>query len=521
MTKKIYGYWHVWCVNHYAEIVREQLEKIVESGLYDASEYIFIGCLGHNEELRTLLEIIKPYPKIVIRDFSTNNNLYEFETLSILKEDVDASREDHYVFYIHTKGVSFPEQSNPVAFNGGNYWRRFMDKYILTGWKECVELLDFGYEMCGTQLRPHREWKQHFSGNTWFGKSEYLKLCPTIHSLNLNDRFLAETWCCMAHPIAATLSQEFIDYYNPKQKYVSNGDFDWSDEDNNASGVYVSHGFGDLPQLSERKPRTVVHTLCWALYSDIEKAVDSLFRLNDAGGFEYILVGLNFPLLKADEVPDDIDGAIKENARLLKELANKYGGKYVEIPNEGVSQNWTSIFKNEKIMDGDILIGCEPDEMVNPQCYGWVDKMVRVLRGNEKIAVVSLMMEEQFAELNTNNSEEILVDGVRAIVVHGNSMWPAIGISGDFLFKIGGIPYLKDHAVYGFLEQACLNAMGQLGYEWAFLPDVIIKHPEADTSHLLRLWKNDLIFGDYQGAKQIPFIEWLRIKSIEKNKPTT
>ena len=169
--KKIIGYYHIWCANHYEEIVREQLDVIVNSGLYDECENIFIGALGDNKEFFNLLNIIKDYPKIIISSYSTNNERYEFHTLEVMKRDADKSDNDYYIFYIHGKGVQYPKKANEVAYTGGTLWRQSKNNWIITKWRDNIKELDRGYECCGVQLRPDREFAQHYSGNFFWTKS--------------------------------------------------------------------------------------------------------------------------------------------------------------------------------------------------------------------------------------------------------------------------------------------------------------------------------------------------------------
>lgn len=495
MKKRIFGYYHVLMVNHYMDIVLEQLQLLKDSGLYDAVDKIYIGCLGGYEELKILMQHLRDYPKIIISEYSTNKELYEFHTLNILKEHADKSEEDYYLFYIHLKGVSFSEQENNAAFHGGNNWRRFMDEHTIKRWSENVSMLDLGYETCGTQLRPQREWRQHYSGTFFWSRSEYVKLLKQVHTLNMRDRFEAEFYICSAHPIAATLSQEFVDYYHPKQNTWLGGE-------------------DILVEKQIKQGRTLVHTLCWALTSDVERAVKSLYDLNDKNDFEHILVDLDFPLIKGNEIPEDIKKAKKKNSKILRSIADKYGSKYVKMPNVGVSQNWSTIAKEEEIGEGDVLICCDPDEHIHPQAYGWVKAIADIIRSNEKYGVVSLMMEEQFSELNKNNSEEKTINGIRIIEVHGALMWGQIGIDGGLIKKIGGIPYPKEYSIYGGLESAMLGYIDKLNYKWCFLPDYLFKHPEWDFNDLLRQWKHHILENSKNG--QVTFENFLEMKKENK-----
>lgn len=484
--RAIKGYWHLWCVNHYEEIVKEQLKAIIDSGLYDACESISIGALGGNKEFKNLLEILKDYPKFIISTYSTNKERYEFHTLEVMKRDADNSDKDYYIFYYHGKGTQFSKEANEVAYTGGTLWRQSMNKWTLTNWKENIAELEKGYETCGVQLRPDREFAEHYSGNFFWTTGEYVKKqVPSLSKINTSDRFEAEMYICRGKPIAATLDQTFIDYYShlPKEETVT-----------------VSNG------------RNFVHTLCWNLYSETEQAVELLYKLNDKKDFSHLLIDLDFPLQKGDEIPTDIEKAKKENSEKLKALAKKYGSQYIKFKNEGVSQNWSKVCRWLKIKDDDVLLCCDSDE--RPQTKDWVKKCADVLRADKTLGVVSLIMPSQFAELNENNSSERVVAGNNIIDVRGETMWSQIGISCRLINKIGGVPFPQQMELYGGLEHAILSQMNKHGYTWAMMKDCINIHSDQDNEvPLLRAWKNHCIFEMAQnGKKQVHLEEFLALK---------
>lgn len=506
MKKKIVGFWHLLLINHYEEVIREQLNCILDSGLYDAVENIYIGALGENKEFAILIDILRKYPKFIISEYSRSIDLFEFHTLHLLKEFADTETESYYLFYFHSKGISFSKKQNEVAYHGGGRWRKFMNQYTLTKWRDNVEQLDFGYETCGTQLRPNREWKEHYSGNFFWAKSEYVKLLKPIYSLNLKDRFQAEFYICSAHPIAATLSQEFYDYYSPKQpEYIfTKGE----------STLVLKEG--EFKHEEKNRKRNIVGTLCWATYPDIERAVKSLYELNDPKDFIHIIADLSFPLEKIDEVPKDTDEAIKNNSKKLKALAEKYGSKYVKMQNNGVSGNWSVIAKEEKIGEGDVLITCDPDEVVHPKAYNWVRQMGQIIRSPEKYGAVALMMEEQFNEVNNKNSEERIIDGIRVIDVKGALMWATCAFNGTLVKQMGCIPNPSTHKIYGGLETAMMEQMNKFGYKWCFLPDCLVHHPIDNSNEIVREWKNYILNEAKENGKQSTLEEFLQMKKEGK-----
>lgn len=214
--KKIYGFYHVLLVNHWQEIVTEQITLLLTSGLYEASESIFIGALGKKKELSRLRQLFKVYPKFIIEYHSDNIEEYEFATLKILKKK--SSAESFYGYYLHTKGVSW-DKKHPKAYKGGNCWRQSMGYFLADRWKDNLYNLEIGYDLSGSQLLSARRspaFQEHYSGNFFWFNSDHVKLLKPVESLNLKNRWEAEMYICSYYPIAATLNQERIDYNTNK-----------------------------------------------------------------------------------------------------------------------------------------------------------------------------------------------------------------------------------------------------------------------------------------------------------------
>jgi len=256
-----------------------------------------------------------------------------------------------------------------------------------------------------------------------------------------------------------------------------------------------------------------VHSLCWNLPWEVKEATKSLYELNDKKDFVHIIVDLGFPLIK-DVVPKDIEETKKQQSQLLQGIAKQFGSVYLQLPNVGVSQNWTAVYEwlvaYHGFTEKDNLICADPDERPRPR--NWVQAIGDVLRSEEKYGWVSLSLPEHFPILNKSNTIEKKISGHRVWEIIGNLNWAQGGFSGKFLSEEGGIPYLEEMPIYGGIEHASLIVMKELGYKWCMLPDYIVDHTDYEkgtegASRLLREWKNDIIFNLKQ---QITFEEWLK-----------
>lgn len=202
---KIIGFFHISVLNHYLEVINNQLNLLLESGLYEKADNIFVGCTG--ESIEKVEELFRPHKKIKILSHSKEHTVFEFLTLRIL-HDKAKSEKPFYGFYLHTKGVSYPNQPHR---EGGDYWRDYMNHFLITRWEDNVKKLDEGYETSGVKFIKDG-FPPHYSGNFFWFKSDYAKKLAPITRLNTKDRYSAEMWLCSNNPKVANLCDLFVDY---------------------------------------------------------------------------------------------------------------------------------------------------------------------------------------------------------------------------------------------------------------------------------------------------------------------
>jgi hypothetical protein len=464
---KLKVFYHILMINDWEKIVKEQLNLIVRSGLYDEIDSIEIGALGN--DIEKLQKIVKKYDKADIVRYSDKIDLYEFWTLKIAWHQ-SGKEKPFYGLYLHTKGVSYPGNE------GGKYWRDYMNHYNITLYKESIKKLRKGFDTCGVKMLTKKDrpaFKLHYSGNFFWFKSSYLKRLRDPDGCNQKNRFEAEIWPCEAEPNAATLCQDFVDY-NTKGSFHTGVNY--------------------------------VHTLAYNLVTETEKAVKLLYDQND--NFKHYIVDLGFPIT-SDKIIN-IDTAKKRNTESLKKLCDKYGSEYLKMDNIGVSQNWDSVYKHLNMRDEDVLIGADPDE--HPQNEGWVNAMGDILR--EGYGLASLMMTDHVPLMNGKKVTNIA--GYRCLVNPGSINWALIGMSGKFLKGMGSVPYPKNAERYGWIEDMIQPYFKKLGMNWVILPDFKVRHTDYElgdkgASKLLREWKNLIIF-EIRKYGQISFEEFLTRK---------
>jgi hypothetical protein len=136
----------------------------------------------------------------------------EFFTLGNLKSFCDKSAESIPVGYIHTKGLVNGFE-NPCISD----WVDYMLYFVVEQMDACIKYITDGYDAVGV------DWvdvpNKHFSGNFWWGSSDYIKSLPDIDPPNFwidrcpSHRHLAEFWIGANNPKVKCLHQSGINVY--------------------------------------------------------------------------------------------------------------------------------------------------------------------------------------------------------------------------------------------------------------------------------------------------------------------
>lgn len=157
MEKEIHVYYHVCLINNGLSIASDQMYLLYRCGLLDAAKSINIGVKYDSKlssNLPKFLDIVNRYNtknNILILYVEENNPSgdHELMTSRYFKSYADSLKdnEDHYILYFHTKGVS--RYGTPLEISA-KHWRTFMEYFTINKWKNCYDLLDSGYESCGT-----------------------------------------------------------------------------------------------------------------------------------------------------------------------------------------------------------------------------------------------------------------------------------------------------------------------------------------------------------------------------------
>jgi hypothetical protein len=204
---KKYIYYHIYLTDEtgcWYNLFLDQLYSVIDSGLYDNIEKMYVVCIGKSDEIDLFAGICNCYSKIQILkklyldkdkkenlslqhtssiDYEKNNFYDEVQTMSLLQEH--ANREDAQFLYFHSKGITaawrMREEKHSAAFINYYLWRKFLQWGCIENWKICSDSLK-NHSCAGVNLGT---WPvPHYSGTFWWTKSEYVRTLPDI---NEND----------------------------------------------------------------------------------------------------------------------------------------------------------------------------------------------------------------------------------------------------------------------------------------------------------------------------------------------
>ena len=212
-------YFHIATIGKYQDIFDEIYSQIIESNLINQVGSINLCIVGQGNLMIQENDKIKIYQD---SDISSG----EFFTLDLLKTFSDSVEKNHKILYLHTKGVTTPD--NPCIED----WRKYMTYFNINQYEKCLYSLN-QYDSCGVDLV--NDPTLHYSGNIWWANSSYIKELPTINEIKfpktppiLSIRHNAEFWIGMGNGNLKSLWNSNINVYErhlhqyPKIKYVCN-----------------------------------------------------------------------------------------------------------------------------------------------------------------------------------------------------------------------------------------------------------------------------------------------------------
>lgn len=191
------------------EILDNMIKYIVESGLINVLDYVFINNVGIKIDINKYHTIS---PKFIITNHSSDTNIFENCTLRLMHFFCQYNP-NYKILYMHTKGVSYDRTH--IYIPGVTDWTNFMLFCLVSKYKECLEVLDHvdavgcDYYHNYDDASGTKRFPSHFSGNFWWASSDYLK---TLSVYELSNKHDAEFWLFTGDPI-------FVNVHSCQNKY--------------------------------------------------------------------------------------------------------------------------------------------------------------------------------------------------------------------------------------------------------------------------------------------------------------
>ena len=203
MKNDIKIFYHVLLENHWYTIVKEQLDKIKNSGLIDNTSEFYITLstpedIDPKEKSKRIqffydhfLNYVYPEDLFYGKKFEVlecDKSEFEYPTL---EKVIEISKLDNNFigFYFHTKGVSKPNYIKDQC-------RDAMNVGCIDNWKDHIDKISEGYDMSGINLIDGNlkmpEYKRHYSGNFFFFNPSFLSKVD-FSIIDKSSRFYAES----------------------------------------------------------------------------------------------------------------------------------------------------------------------------------------------------------------------------------------------------------------------------------------------------------------------------------------
>lgn len=167
-------FFHICAIAHCVNVIEEQLQAILYSGLYEKVESIYCFVTGKDEfSMKYIMALLSLYgKKIHILDGILNDPTMERLTLTQMHSHIQP---EDKILYIHSKGVT---QTESEKITNTGYWTRAMNYHLIGKHTICLEKLET-HDVVGTYYTPSPS--PHFQGNFWWTTGRYyLTLPPTI-----------------------------------------------------------------------------------------------------------------------------------------------------------------------------------------------------------------------------------------------------------------------------------------------------------------------------------------------------
>jgi len=168
--KKIIVY-HIFCYGDYKQVVNQQIDRLLRSGVYDWCDKLIVTCSSPSKEFDYIQAFFKEYDKSVV--YYTYENKYEYWPLRIIWDI--SQKYKGQVLYFHTKGITNryknydTKEASEIKSKSVDFWKELLEYYVIDNWKTCLKKLK-NHDNVSVTNNSGWLW-----GNFWWANLEYIK----------------------------------------------------------------------------------------------------------------------------------------------------------------------------------------------------------------------------------------------------------------------------------------------------------------------------------------------------------
>ena len=201
---RIFIFYHIFCNENTLDVVRDQVMKVIFSGLFEKIDKLYCFITGKKEHIQHVKAFLESLPatKLEIKE-GVDDTTFERFTLNKIKDMVHAN--DKFL-YMHSKGVTRSPENKEESANVF-YWRNFMEYYLIKNYQKCLDKL-VNHDVVGVAYKDILI-GPHFSGNFWWSTGAYFHKLAAEHKIGdfYHD---TEAFLFKAKPNASNLDKDMI-----------------------------------------------------------------------------------------------------------------------------------------------------------------------------------------------------------------------------------------------------------------------------------------------------------------------
>jgi hypothetical protein len=163
-------------MGNWIEVFTGQMRQLYDNGFSEINLSI-LGSVPDVEKATAICKGLGCSPHIVYE----HPELTCFEKPALLAIEEHAQKYNGYVLYLHSKGVSDPENETKAK------WRQLMMHELVEKWEDRVLQLP-DYDIIGVNWRDMPR-VSHFCGNFWYASTQYLRTLAVVDHYYDNPRF--------------------------------------------------------------------------------------------------------------------------------------------------------------------------------------------------------------------------------------------------------------------------------------------------------------------------------------------